>query len=314
MQFSISIYVEEQLKKRESKNKTGFLVDNYEQTSDSLNEAVIETMTLCQSSFVFNDMFLKPILVNGGFFSIDAVYRFDNDERWKKIMIQTFKSSVIYIRMTDIYNQAKSLEISLNVVLQDKKKPDEEVVKVITAKKADKGMGNISEKFVEIQQFVKDGRYLLDFSKTVFDIDTDLFPCTRMKFELEVRPLNDVPEKLMQQTSCNGTAAKLMNLASSDQYNEIVRFDGYYPITEEILKKIKFKIKEPTFLTLLVNFEKELSGGSMTVTVSHVPNKKVDSTSKKNSNFERNVPVYFSTDTSDGTSFVHQRLEPYISG
>jgi hypothetical protein len=314
MQFSMSIYVEEQLKKRESKNKTGFLVDRYEQTSDSLNEAVIETMTLCQSSFVFNDMFLKPILVNGGYLSIDAVYRFDNDERWKKVMIQTFKSSVIYIRMTDIYNQAKSLEISLNVVLQDKKNPENEVVKVITAKKADKGMRNISEKYVEIQQFVKDGRYLLDFSKTVFDVDTDLFPCTRMKFELEVRPLKDVPEKLMQQTTCNVTAAKLMNLADPNLYDEVVRFDGYYPITEEVIKKIKFKIKEPTFLTLLVNFEKELSGGSMTLSISHVPNKKLDSSSKSKSNSSKNVPVYFSTDTSDGTSFIHQRLEPYISG
>lgn len=316
MTFSMSIYVEQQLKKRESKDQSNEIVSAGDEITDSLDEAVIETMSLCQSSFVFNEMFRKLIKVNGGYLSIDSVYRFDNDERTKKVILQVDTNSVIYVKMTDIYNQAKSLEISLNLVEYRKDYPEYESAKVITSKKQDKETSNFSEKYVEIQQFVRKGTYLFDFSKTVFDIDTDLFPCTRLKFELEVRPLDNFPEMLKNEETCNDTTTTLMHAADPNLFNEVVRLEAYYPITDTVVKKFKFKIKEPVFLTLVANFEKEISGGSLSMKVSHVPIKKIDNSrsSGKENNRDRSIPVFFSSANTDGTAFIHQRLEPYLSG
>jgi hypothetical protein len=194
--------------------------------------------------------------------------------------------------------------------------PEYESAKVITSKKQDKETGNFSEKYVEIQQFVRKGTYLFDFSKTVFDIDTDLFPCTRLKFELEVRPLDNFPEMLKNEETCNDTTTTLMHAADPNLFNEIVRLEAYYPITDTVVKKFKFKIKEPVFLTLVANFEKEISGGSLSMKVSHVPIKKIDNSrsSGKENNRDRSIPVFFSSANTDGTAFIHQRLEPYLSG
>jgi hypothetical protein len=96
-----------------------------------------------------------------------------------------------------------------------------------------------------------------------------------------------------------------------ETFNKFNRIDEYYPITEKISKTFRFKINEPMFLVMLVNFEKEISGGSLAMAISHVP--KGSSTSadaKKN----QNIPLLFTSDTFDGTLFGHQRLEPYLSG
>ena len=109
--------------------------------------------------------------------------------------------------------------------------------------------------------------------------------------------------------------------------------DAYYPITDNILKRFKFtvsgsndlsrnsnsviSINEPTFLTILVNFEKEMSGGSLTINISQVPKvkaNKIDEDDAKQSKDNFGLPLYYSTDSYDGTSFAHQRLDPYLSG
>ena len=78
--------------------------------------------------------------------------------------------------------------------------PDEgsynEKMKVIANKKSDKSTKSISEKYVEIQNFVRDGKYLLDFKSSFFDLYTELFPCNRIRIEIETRPLKDIPEIL----------------------------------------------------------------------------------------------------------------------
>lgn len=174
--FSLAIYVEEQLKKRESKNKSGMIISSYDETSDSLDESVIESMTLCQSSFLFDDVFMAPLTINGGYLSIDGLYRFDNDERKKKVMLDVSTNSVIYVKITDQFNQMEQLEMSLNVIIPNKKNPMNDIIKAVANKKADKESESISEKYVEVQQFVKKGRYQIDLSQSVFETDTELFP------------------------------------------------------------------------------------------------------------------------------------------
>lgn len=336
MSFTMSIYVEEQLKKRESKKKTGMVISSYDQVDDTLDEAVIESMTLCQSTFLFNDMYRNPLKVNGGVLSIDSVYRFDNDERGKRIVLDVDTNSVIYVKVTDIYNQVTELEVGLNVIMKNKYDPMNDIGKIVTSKRAEKESKNFAEKFVEIQQFVKQGIYLIDLSKSVFEVDTSLFPCTRIRVEIEVRPLSDVPDILKDPETCNDEVAKasrITTVADPSKYNTFNRVDAYYPITDNILKRFKFtvsgsndlsrssgtviSINEPTFLTVLVNFEKEMSGGSLTISISQVPKvkaNKIDEDDAKQSKDNFGLPLYYSTDSYDGTSFAHQRLDPYLSG
>ena len=46
MQFTLSVYIEEELQKKESKRSSGMLVDIFDEVGEELDEAVIETMTL----------------------------------------------------------------------------------------------------------------------------------------------------------------------------------------------------------------------------------------------------------------------------
>ena len=193
--FAMSIYLEEILPKKDSREKTGMDFGMFPQVDDSTEEAVIESISLCQYSFIFPEIFTNLIKLNGGELSIDSIYRFDNDERWKQIELITNANSVIYIKVTDIYNQMSDLDISLIYVEQDKKTFEDKET-VIATKKADKNTMSVSEKYAEIQKFVKKGRYLLDFHSSVFDLDTELFPCNRIKLEIEIMPLKDIPDIL----------------------------------------------------------------------------------------------------------------------
>jgi len=251
--------------------------------------------------------------VNGGILSIDSIYRFDNDERWKKIEFEVFTNSVIYIKITDIYNQMAELDVSLLTVQPQKNKPTDESVKVVVNKRADKETKSISEKFVELQQFVRKGKYLLDFGKSVFDVDTELFPCSRMRIEIEVRPLNDIPDMLKNTETCSEdmqTKSGLPELIDNIEYGKMIRVDGFFPITSSIIKRFKFKISEPIFLVFLATFEKEISGGSMSLSITHVSEMKLTKSKDKTGM----LPIYYSSETSDGITFLHQRLEPYLSG
>ena len=248
--------------------------------------------------------------MNGGILSIDSVYRFDNDERKKRVELVVDTNSIIYISITDLYGQIQSLEVSLNVILPNKNNIYEENVKVVTNKKSEK------KRFqsIEIQQFVKKGKYEIDLSKSVFDINTDLFPCNRLKFEIEIRPLKDIPEKLKNQETCkemNNKKLLIPTMADSQKFNEFIRIDEYYPITKYIKKNFIFKIEEPMFLIFLTNFEKEISGGSLEISIAHVKNSNGVGTSVDKKNI---LPVLFTSDTFDGTLFAHERLEPYLSG
>ena len=72
--FSISIYVEEELKRKDSKAKSEKAVNSYSDVDDSLDETIIESLTLWQHSFIFEDIFKYPLKVNGGILSIDSIY------------------------------------------------------------------------------------------------------------------------------------------------------------------------------------------------------------------------------------------------
>ena len=316
--FTMSIYVEEELKKSDSKKKSGMLVSSSDQIDDGLDESVIESMTLCQSGFVFDKIFVNPLKVNGGYLSIDSIYRFDNDEKDKKrIILEVNTNSVIYVKATDIYDQMQELEMSLNVMMPNQKNPTNEIVKAIVSKKADKESELISEKYVELQKFVKSGKYQIDLSKSVFEVDTDLFPCSRLRLELEVRPLNDLPEILKDGENCEdekASAATIKVNADPSSYDKWTRVDSLFPVTSAISKTFNFKISEPTFLIFLTNFEKEISGGSLAIAVSHVINYNKDTLGKSKKGKNNLLPLYYSTDTLDGTSFIHHRLDPYLSG
>ena len=310
MHFTLSVYVEEEIKKKESKRTSGMLISESDQNDDALSEAVIESMTLCQNTFIFDEIYKNQIKVNGGILSIDSVYRFDNDERKKRVELDIDTNSVIYIQVTDLYGVIQTLEVSLNVVLPNKNSPYEHDIKVVANKKSESKLFQS----IEIQQFVKKGKYQIDLSKSVFDVNTDLFPCNRLKFEVEVRPLKDVPGKLKDQNTCKEVdimKSRIPKIVDPKTFNEFIRLDEYYPITQNVLKVFKFKVEEPMFLIMQANFEKEMSGGSIEMTISHIKNSEGKGISADKNSI---LPVLFTSDTSDGTLFAHERLEPYLSG
>jgi hypothetical protein len=306
----MSIFIEE-IAKSDSSKETGLMMSSSDQEDDA--DDVIESLTLCQYSFIFAEIFKSPLKVNGGVLSIDSIYRYDNDERSKKIEFEIKLDSVFYVKITDVYNQMKELDISMLTSVPSKKASTEDDIKIVASKRADQKMKSITEKSVEIQKFVKPGKYFLDFTKSVFDLNTDLFPCNRIRMEIEIRPLKDIPQNLKTLETCSSDAEISSSLPvelDNFEYDKKTRIDGYFPITENVIKKFKFHITEPTFLIFLTSFEKELSGGSMTLSISHV--QKMKSTQK--SDKMGILPIYFSSETSDGISFLHYRLEPGLSG
>ena len=94
-------------------------------------------------------------------------------------------------------------------------------------------------------------------------------------------------------------------LTPIDKYNTLTRVDEYFSITESVFKRFKFKITEPTFLSFFTNFEKEISGGSISLSISH---------SEGEDNKEKSIPTFYNRMTADGVSFIHHVLEPGLSG
>ena len=103
--FAMSIYLEELLPKKDSRDKTAMQFGMMLDVDESTEEAVKEFISVRQYSFIFPEIFRNLIRLNGGILSIDSIYRFDNDERWKQVELLIDTNSVIYIKVTDIYNQ-----------------------------------------------------------------------------------------------------------------------------------------------------------------------------------------------------------------
>jgi hypothetical protein len=107
MMYTLSIFIEEELERKNSRSKTGLAISSGSTDDSSVEEAVIETITLCPYSFLFTDIFSKVLSINGGVLSIDSTYRYDDDEKSKLIEFNIEVNSVIYIKVTDIYNEIK---------------------------------------------------------------------------------------------------------------------------------------------------------------------------------------------------------------
>ena len=305
--FSISIYVEEELKRRDSKAKSSIQVSEYSQVDDNVDEAIIESLTLCQHSFIFEDIFKYPLRVNGGILSIDSIYRFDNEERYKRIELEVNSNSVIHVKATDFYNEIPKLEISLVSILETN-------AKLITSAKAEISKTS-PEKYVEILRYVKKGKYVLDLSSSVFDYDTSMYPCHQIRVEVDVRPLTDFPSAYKSTDLCSGDKIKESNLpVLADNYNKVVRLDSYYSITDTISKNFDFKITEPTFLMLFVNFEPETTGSSFEILLKNIPTIKNNKKSKQNElKLTEKSMQSFVSDSADGSIFIHELLEPFSS-
>lgn len=312
--FAMSIYIEEMLAKKDSRVSTGLIVSTPADVDETTDEAVIESISLCTHGFMAPQMFKNVLKVNGGVLSFDSIFRFDNDERWKKLEFEVTTNSVLYFKITDISNKMSELDVSILVATPQKANSYEDHLQVVANKRADETTKTVGEKFVEIQKFVKKGKYLLDFTKSVFDLDTELFPCNQVRFEIEIRPLTDIPDVLKSDETCSDDEEVKSGMAEyigNIEYNKMVRIDNYFSISENVIKKFRFKISEPTFLFFMTSFEKELSGGSMTLSISHVKNITNPKTSKSKSGL---IPILFSSDTGDGISFLHESLDPGISG
>ena len=234
-------------------------------------------------------------------------FRFDNEERYKKIELEVNTNSVIHIKATDFYNEIPKLEIALVSVTDSK-------ANLITSSKAEKS-SKYPEKYAEILRFVKKGKYIFDLSNSVFDYDTSMYPWHQIRVEIEVRSLTDFPDSFKSTDLCSGDKIKESILpVFADNYNKVTRFDSYYSITDTVSKTFNFKISEPTFLMLFANFEPELTGSSYEVLLRNTPVIKNNKNNKENSIFS-NVKTMqsFVTDSADGSIFIHELLEPYTS-
>ena len=97
----------------------------------------------------------------------------------------------------------------------------------------------------------------------------------------------------------------MLVIAPIDRFDKLTRVDGYFSISDSVFKSFKFKITEPNFLTFFTNFEKKLSGGSISLSIAHA---------ESQNNEGKVIPTYYNKMTSDAASFVHEILEPGISG
>jgi hypothetical protein len=190
-----------------------------------------------------------------------------------------------------------------------------EDTKIVQSKKVNQESKKLKEKYVEIQRFVRKNKYAIDMSKSIIDPDTELFPCRRIRIELEIRPLDDIPEKFRSQETCSKDVEKKSFMtvnADTSKYNQMMKWDGYFPLTKNVYKKFKFVIDKPTFFVFRTTFEKELTGGSIVLSLSYIPQIDRDNLEEdeidKQQMAMRNVPIQLSTSTADGVSFIHERL------
>lgn len=133
--------------------------------------------------------------------------------------------------------------------------------------------------------------------------------------ELDVRPLTDFPSAYKSTDLCSEDKMKESQVPIlADSYNKVVRIDSYYSITDTIAKYFNFKISEPTFLLMFVNYEPETAGSSFEILLKNTPAVKNSGKTKQDLlKLKQKSMQSFVSDSADGTIFIHELLEPFSS-